>query len=101
MTAEPLVNVEIDIKNKLGYVTYVTDGEEFAHIRIDPEICKNCPHHLCMSGCPTRCFELIDGVMQFQYEDCVECGTCFLMCDQGSVSWSHPRGTYGVKYEQG
>jgi ferredoxin like protein len=39
--------------------------------------------------------------MKFQYEDCVECGTCYIMCDQGAVSWNHPRGGFGITYSQG
>ncbi len=93
--------IKIDIKNKLGKVTYVTDAEHNSHITIDPNICRDCPHHMCIYGCPTRCYNLIDGEIKFQYEDCVECGTCFIMCDQGSVSWTNPRGSFGVKYRIG
>ncbi|MHA1912427.1 MAG: ferredoxin family protein [Candidatus Kariarchaeaceae archaeon] len=93
--------VKQDIKNKLGNVNFVTDGEENAHITIKPEICVQCPHYMCMYGCPTRCYNLVDGKMSFQFEDCVECGTCDLLCDQGSVTWNHPRGSFGVKYIYG
>ena len=93
------------IKNKLGVLTYKTDSEENAHIVVDGTICETCPHHLCISGCPVRCFNFfeIDGkpTMVFQYEDCVECGTCDIMCDQGAVSWNLPRGSFGVAYEEG
>lgn len=47
------------------------------------------------------CFSLNEGVMQFQYEDCVECGTCDIMCTPGSVKWNNPRGSFGVKYKYG
>lgn len=93
------------IKNKLGVVEWKTDEEKFAHIKVDADICNQCPHHLCIAGCPTRCFNFmeVDGKVQmvFQYEDCVECGTCDIMCDQGAVSWEHPRGSFGVNYQQG
>ena len=92
---------KMDIKNKIGVTQWDTDSHENAHITVDPSICNDCPHHLCIAGCPTQCFKFYDGNMVFQYEDCVECGTCDIMCDQGSVSWTNPRGTYGVKYVQG
>ncbi len=91
----------IDIKNKLGVTTWVTDSHDRAHITVEPDICRKCPHQLCIAGCPTKCFTFYDDLMVFQYEDCVECGTCSIMCDQGSVTWNNPRGTYGVKYNQG
>ncbi|MHB8605415.1 MAG: 4Fe-4S dicluster domain-containing protein [Thermoplasmatota archaeon] len=39
--------------------------------------------------------------MKFQYEDCVECGTCDIMCTHESVKWNNPRGSFGVKYRFG
>lgn len=91
----------LDIKNKIGVTDWVTDAHEHAHIIVDGEICKQCPHQLCIAGCPTECFKFINGEMKFIYEDCVECGTCAIMCDQGAVDWNYPRGTYGVKYNLG
>ena len=91
----------IDIKNKLDITYWITDSHDNAHITVDPDICDNCPHHLCIAGCPTRCFVFYNDRMVFQYEDCVECGTCSMMCDQGSVVWNNPRGSFGVKYSSG
>ena len=30
------------------------------------------------------------------YETCLECGACPIICDRGSITWSYPRGGYGV-----
>ncbi|MCY3410795.1 MAG: ferredoxin family protein [Candidatus Heimdallarchaeota archaeon] len=90
-----------DIKNKIGVTQWKTDGHEYAHITVDVAICSKCPHHRCIAGCPTECFKFYDGKMVFQFEDCVECGACDAMCDQGSVKWNNPRGTYGVAYNNG
>lgn len=93
------------IKNKLGVLTFKIDEEAHAHIIVNTDICDTCPHHLCISGCPTRCYNFMEVKgkikMVFQYEDCVECGTCDIMCDQDAITWNHPRGSFGVKYEQG
>jgi ferredoxin-like protein FixX len=83
LTKEPM-----EIKAMLGTTSYNFDAHEYAHF-------------MCMYGCPAGCFSLNEGVMQFQYEDCVECGTCDIMCTPGSVKWNNPRGTYGVKYKYG
>lgn len=92
---------EVDIRKKLGTLTYETDAEENAHITVIQEICAQCPHHLCIAGCPASCFKFIENKMVFRYEDCIECGTCYLMCDQGSVKWNFPQGSFGVKFELG
>ena len=93
--------IKMDIKNKIGVTTWKTDAHENAHITVKPEICAKCPHQKCISGCPTECFKFYDGKMVFQFEDCVECGLCDIMCDQDSIEWNNPRGTYGVNYSQG
>jgi ferredoxin like protein len=90
-------------KNILGVLDYNVDLHKNRHIVVDYEICKKCPHQNCVWGCPVQCYTAVDLEQQivFQYEDCIECGTCFIMCDQGSVKWNYPRGTFGVKYRYG
>lgn len=90
-------------KNVLGNTDYKVDAHERAHIVVDYNICSKCPHQNCVWGCPVQCYTRIDADQKivFQYEDCVECGTCFIMCDQGSVKWNNPNGTFGVKYKYG
>lgn len=91
----------IDVKRRLGTLRYTTDSKEHAHITVKPEICERCPHSRCTFGCPAKCYERIDGKLVFRYEDCVECGACDIACDQGSVTWSFPRGAFGVRYAYG
>lgn len=93
----PLVNV----KARLGAAKFVTDAHEFQHITVDPDICETCPHTMCMNACPAKCFEFVNGRMQFTYEDCVECGTCDIVCTPGSVKWNNPRASFGVNYRYG
>lgn len=90
-------------KNKLGSLEYNVDEHKNAHITVDYAICAKCPHQNCVWGCPVQCYTFVDLPQNivFQFEDCVECGTCFVMCDQGSVKWNNPRGTFGVKYRYG
>jgi ferredoxin like protein len=98
---EIMAEQELGVREKLGTLKFETDSEENAHITIVQDICQRCPHHLCIAGCPAGCFHFVEMKMVFRYEDCVECGTCYLMCDQGSVTWSLPKGGFGVKYELG
>jgi ferredoxin like protein len=99
VTAVPAAR--LDIKARLGATKFVTDAEEHAHITVDPDICATCPHHWCINSCPAQCFEFVAGRMKFTYEDCVECGTCDIVCTPRSVQWYNPRGNYGVNYKYG
>ncbi|MCI4348976.1 MAG: 4Fe-4S dicluster domain-containing protein [Thermoplasmata archaeon] len=91
----------IEIKRRLGTLRFQTDSPEHAHITVKPEVCAQCPHSLCTFVCPAQCYERIEGKLVFRYEDCVECGACDIACDQGSVTWNFPRGTFGVRYAYG
>jgi ferredoxin like protein len=87
------------IETKLGTLQYNIDKE--AHIQVNSEICKNCNSKPCILGCPAQCFQLIDGQLHFQYEDCIECGTCKILCDKEAIQWNYPRGTFGVAFRKG
>ncbi len=93
--------VPIEIKRRLATLRYATDSKDHAHITIKPEICAPCPHSFCTVACPAQCYERIEGKLVFRYEDCVECGACDVACDQGSVTWTMPRGPYGMRYRFG
>jgi len=66
---------------KLGTLRYKTDKEP--HILVNNEIW------------------LQEGELHFQYEDCIECGTCKIICPKGAVEWNYPRGTFGVTFRYG
>ncbi|MCL5731221.1 MAG: 4Fe-4S dicluster domain-containing protein [Candidatus Thermoplasmatota archaeon] len=90
----------MNIEEKLAVLNYKTDPT-YPHITVNPSICETCPDHFCTFACPARCYTLIDGKLNFKYEDCVECGTCFVACSHGSVKWTNPKGGQGIKYKLG
>ncbi|MFG1520109.1 MAG: 4Fe-4S dicluster domain-containing protein [Thermoplasmataceae archaeon] len=90
----------MEIEEKLALLNYKTDPE-YAHITVNPKICETCPDHFCTFACPAKCYTLIEGKLNFKYEDCVECGTCDVACSHGSVAWSNPKGGHGIKYKFG
>jgi ferredoxin like protein len=38
---------------------------------------------------------------KYNYEGCLECGSCKFACPKGAVDFSYPRGGYGVYYKYG
>lgn len=87
------------IEDKLGTLHYTTDKE--THIKVNIETCKDCEIKPCIRGCPAHCFELVKDEVRFQYEDCIECGTCKILCDKKAIEWNYPRGTFGVAFRKG
>lgn len=67
-----------------------------SHIEINEENCSDCNELSCLYFCPAGCFIHENGSMRFQYEGCLECGTCRIMCPKGVKTWKYPQGGYGV-----
>jgi ferredoxin like protein len=70
------------------------------HITVDPAVCGECSTRECIVACPANLFvPTADGGILFNYEQCFECGTCYLVCNrEGAIHWSYPTGGYGVVF---
>ena len=68
------------------------------HIVVDGKACVDCSTRACIVACPADLFvPTSDGGIVFNYEQCFECGTCYLVCDkEGAITWSYPEGGFGV-----
>ncbi len=72
------------------------------HIVVDGKVCGECTLKSCVWVCPARLFvPLADGTILFNYEQCFECGACYVACNrEGAISWSYPGGGYGVTFRE-
>ena len=73
-----------------------------AHITVDATVCRDCSTRECVVACPANLFvPTADGGILFNYEQCFECGTCYLVCNrEGAMTWSSPVGGYGVVFHR-
>jgi ferredoxin like protein len=73
-----------------------------AHIVVDAKVCVDCSVRHCVTACPASLFiPTSDGGIVFNYEQCFECGTCYLVCNQeGAITWHYPEGGYGVVFRR-
>ena len=71
---------------------------ETPHIVVDGKVCADCSTRDCVVACPADLFvPTSDGGILFNYEQCFECGTCYLVCNrEGAITWSYPEGGRGV-----
>lgn len=84
---------QLKLSERLGLVSYRNQAKtDFKpHIVVNTDICNTvCPHKCTTWICPAHCYVLEEGIVRFQVEDCIECGTCMYACDQGAVSWDFP-----------
>ena len=74
-----------------------------AHITVDSDVCMSCTTRECVTACPANLFAVTsDGGILFNYEECFECGTCYMVCNsEGAITWHYPEGGHGVVFRHG
>ncbi|MDZ7374800.1 MAG: 4Fe-4S dicluster domain-containing protein [candidate division KSB1 bacterium] len=90
------------IEDKLYRVQYRHANE--SHIRVDQEICRGCHiERICLSICPAKVYSLEEGSGKIlvNFENCLECGTCWIACTEGAIDWRNPQGGFGVRFQHG
>jgi ferredoxin like protein len=92
---------KVNIEEKLSRVTFNIDKEP--HIAVRKEHCARCETKPCLSACPAENYTWNEGndELIFNYEGCMECGTCRFFCPLDAIDWSYPRGGFGVSYKWG
>lgn len=88
------------VDQRLATVRFRVDSH--AHIQVNNEVCKECSTQACVYVCPANLFTpLSDGTILFNYEQCFECGTCYVACNrEGAITWTYPKGGYGVSFRE-
>ena len=89
----------INVDDLFDITSFELDRE--AHIVVDPAHCGACELRPCTTTCPARCYAWseADRKMSFVYSGCLECGTCYVVCDaEAFTRWRYPRGGFGVSY---
>jgi len=90
------------IEEKLALDAFKTDKE--SHITITHEICRTrCDRRPCLRVCPAHLYSYNEETkeMAVEYAGCLECGTCLIACKEGALTWSYPKGDYGIQYRFG
>jgi len=69
---------------------------------VDGDRCHGCTTRACVGACPAALFvPTADGGILFSYEQCFECGACYLVCDtEGAITWRYPEGGFGVAFRR-
>jgi ferredoxin like protein len=91
---------EVAFEDRMALVDFRVAPE--AHIEVDSEVCRSCTTRACVVACPADLFApTADGGILFNYEQCFECGTCYLVCNnEGAITWNYPEGGHGVVFRR-
>jgi ferredoxin like protein len=91
----------MDVAEKLTINLIREDTE--SHITIDQDKCKKCEARPCLFICPAKLYEKSEdtGEIKAEHAGCLECGTCMITCPEAALTWTYPRGGFGVQYRYG
>ncbi len=91
------------LDDSLYTVKYEVD-EENSHLAVVySEVCIRCERKPCISKCPAEVYRWLEDEQELEiaYENCLECGTCKVVCPYDNFEWEYPRGGFGVAYKFG
>lgn len=87
----------MNVQTKIDTIMFRADQR--SHIELDTAACAACRERPCLKICPAQMFTLAaDGSVLFSHEGCLECGTCYIICQH--IKWNYPRGGYGVAFRE-
>jgi ferredoxin like protein len=96
----PVSSAEVSFEDRMATTEFRVAPD--AHIVVDGDACRGCTTRECVTACPAGLFvPIADGGILFNYEQCFECGTCYMVCNtKGAISWRYPEGGAGVAYRR-
>ena len=92
---------KMTVDDKMATVIIKVDKE--AHIVVDKDQCQKCTGRPCLTICAAENYkwdEKNDGLI-FNYEGCLECGACRIICPLDAINWSYPKHGFGVRFQFG
>ena len=79
-------------------VEWVGDTGDF--IKIDEEKCTGCAN--CVKVCIADCFEIVEKKSKIKsLDECMECASCWYVCEPGAIDFSWPPGGTGYRSDWG
>ncbi len=90
------------VEEKLYQNRYLVDAGR-PHILVAPHDVPSAALVSLTRLCPAGCYSLNGkGQVEVTPDGCLECGTCRVLAEpSGDISWSYPRGGYGVLFKFG
>lgn len=91
----------MSIDDKLGCNRFHPD-DNYAHIEVNPDCTDTRMIERVVMACPAKLYAWENGKLRFNYEGCLECGTCRVLAGGNVIrSWNHPMGGMGVEFRMG
>ena len=100
------IKADVSVETKLGTLEWKKSPE--AHITLrdasaSAPCVDRCHDKPCTKVCPAKVYEWEAAHKKIivNYENCIECGACRMLCPFDNIQCDWPNGGMGVKYKYG
>lgn len=91
---------ELNIQERLATIRFICNNS--SHLSVDDAKCKICKTRECLTACPADVYtEGVNNSIDVDFENCLECGTCRIVCPFDAIHWEYPKDASGVTYKFG
>jgi ferredoxin like protein len=96
----------MNVEAKLGTLTWKKSPEAHITLRDASETAPcvtKCHDKPCTTVCPAKVYEWEAHLKKVivNYENCIECGACRMLCPFDNIACDWPKGGFGVQYRFG
>ena len=89
------------VEEKLRATKIAKHADSHLNVR-DQDVCCRCILRPCTCVCPANVYNYDKGQgLTSSYENCLECGSCMIVCEFDNLDWDYPPGGFGVSFEWG
>ncbi len=89
------------VEEKLHTTHIASDSDSHLAVR-DQGTCRACILRPCVNVCPAGVYDYSEAEeLSVAHENCLECGSCRIVCEFENIDWSYPSGGFGVAYIHG
>ena len=89
------------IDKKISTVKF--ECSQNSHLTVNQAKCAKCKQKPCLFICPANVYIQDEETKEIvvQYENCLECGACKIVCEMDALKWEYPRPNKGVTFKYG
>ena len=100
------IKIETTVEAKLGTLEWKKQPDANILLRSsgpDSPCVTKCKDKTCTMVCPAKVYEWesAHNKVIVNYENCIECGACRMLCPFDNITCEWPGGGMGVKYKYG
>jgi len=100
------IKITETVETKLGTLDWKKSPDAHIHLKksdASAPCVSDCKDRPCTTVCPAKVYEweADHKKVVVNYENCIECGACRMLCPLDNITCEWPGGGQGVKYKYG